>query len=164
MRKTSEMGRLVSRMSQLPACIARPLINRFIRKNMPMAEMAGIAIERLESHQVCCTLKNRRLAKHHSDRVEAGILLLLAEVTSHLCIGINLPDHRQSRLVSVQMDSLALVAVRGDVQAKARVSDEQIMAMHIQPEGQLEMPLALVDDNQRTLAQVSLCWCWTTRD
>jgi len=162
MRKTSEMGRLVSRMSQLPACIAKPLINRYIRKNMPMADMAGIAIERLESHQVCCALKNRCLAKHRGDGVQAGILLLLAEVTGHLCIGINLPDHRQSRLLSVQMDSLA--PVRSHVQAKARINDEQIMAMHIQPEGQLDMKLALLDDNQRTVAQVRMRWCWTTKD
>ncbi len=148
-------------LAALPGWLARPLRDRAIGRVIPFVGTAGIALERLDDDAAVVRLRNRRRVQNHIGGVHAAATALLAETATGLALGWHLPDDATPLLASLEVRYLR--RAQGGLRATAQLPHDAIARLRGEPKGELEVPVAVVDDAGETTVACSLRWAWIPR-
>jgi len=107
------------------------------------------------------TIKNRRKIRNHVGGVHAAAIALLAETTSGIVVGRNVPD---SALPLIKTMNLNYVKRNyGDFRAEARLSAEQIEKIRTQSKGTTVVPVTLTDGKGNESVTCEMVWAWVPK-
>ncbi len=119
---------------------------------------SGVRYEKMTKHEVVVSLENKPEVQNHIHQIHATAMILLAETSTGMVVGMNVPD---DRIMLVKSLNTAFVKrSTGAMRAIASLSDEQIKYIQETEKGELLIPVVVTDEAGVEPIKVEALWAW----
>lgn len=157
----NQFTRLLDRLDVLPGGLSTRAFSIAFGAMVPYVSTSGIRIESVSEQHVVATIKNRRKVRNHVGGVHAAAIALLAETTSGIIVGRNVPD---SALPLIKSMSFKYIKRNyGAFRAEASLSAEQVEQIRNQPKGNTVVPVTLEDGRGNESVSCEMVWAWVPK-
>ncbi len=158
---SNRMTRILDRFAFLPGRLSIVAFSFAFGKAVPFVSTAGVRIESVTEQRVVASIKNRRRARNHVGGVHAAAIALLAETTSGIIVGRNVPDNSLPLIKSINLNYVK--RNYGGFRAEARLSLKQIEQIQTQPTGTMVVPVTLTDERNAEAVTCEMVWAWVPK-
>lgn len=148
----------VDTVNRYPAWLSRFLLTAMFRYKVKLAGTAGIEILHTDGRTVTFRQKNRRKVQNHIGGIHAAAMALLAESSSGFVVGINLPADKLPLIKSMQLNYVK--RAKGNMQAVASLTDEQIEMMKSTDKGEVNVKVVVTDESGNQPLVGEMIWAW----
>ncbi len=149
---------LQQQLQGLPPKVQQEKFTQIIHQIVPMFDTCGIAITQLSNEQCTTTMASEKRVHNQIGSIQSAGIILTAESAMGLAIGIHSPPHLVTLVRNVNTDFLK--KVKGDIQAQAKLSPEQIALLNTQEKGSIELQAVVQDETKATVATCKATWVW----
>ncbi len=125
----NRVTRIFAKLAFLPGDLSVRAFSMAFGKAVPYVSTSGVRIESVTEQKVVASVKNRRKVRNHVGGVHAAAVALLAETTSGLIVGRNIPDSALPLIKCMKLDYVS--RNYGDFRAEATLTEAQIEAQTI---------------------------------
>jgi len=158
MTHQNKLSRLVRRIQQAPEFCQSTLLSLLFGRTIKFAGTAGVIVRRLDLHEACLVLPNRKKVQNHIGSVHAAATALLGESASGFLLGMHVPDDRIPLLKSMNVQYLKRST--GKLTAKVALSNEQIAQIRQQEKGEIRLVVEILDDAGVMPVSAEYIWAW----
>ena len=158
---SNRMPRILDRLTFLPDNLSIRVFSFAFGKVVPFVSTAGVRIESVNEQNVIASIKKRRKARNHVGGVHAAAIVLLAETTSGVIVGRNVPDSSIPLVKSITLNYVK--RNYGDFRAEAHLSAEQIEQIRTRPKGTMVIPVILTDASKAEAVTCETGWAWVPK-
>lgn len=157
----NRLRRALRPLARLPRWLAGPLRNRAIGHAIPFVGTARLALEQLDDAGAVLRLPDRRRVHNHIGGAHAAATALLAETATGLALGWHLPD--ESLPLLVRLDIRYVRRAQGALVATARFDAAAVALLRVEPRGEVDVPVDVVDAAGERPVECALRWAWIPR-
>ncbi|CCI45730.1 unnamed protein product [Albugo candida] len=126
-----------------------------------MAWLCGIKVETWNQTRATASLKNRLRVQNHIGSIHACGMALLAESTTGMVFGINVPETCVPLLKSMKIDYNRRAT--GDLSAVATLTPDQITSIQSMEKGSVRVGVQVRDSEEKEPIECEVVWAWTTK-
>lgn len=137
------------------------LLTKLFCTKVKYAGTSGIKLISINKKHVELKLNNRKKVQNHIGGIHAVAAALLAESTTGIVLGLNVPDTRLPLIKSMKISYQR--RMQGDLKAIAKLSEQQIEAIESQEKGTLIIPVEITDDSGEQPIICEMEWAWITK-
>ncbi|MCU0447211.1 MAG: DUF4442 domain-containing protein [Microscillaceae bacterium] len=155
---TNRMRMGLQQLQALPEAQRPAMLNSFIQNQVKFLGTADVKIDILEPDQALCSIVNQAKVQNHIGTVHAAAMTLLAETATGMVLSMNMPDDKIQ--VAKSMNIKFVKMAKGNLQALATLTPEQIQAVQTTEKGEITVAVKVTDDagNEPLLAEI--VWAW----
>lgn len=154
----NQLQMLKQQLKDFPVATQKQQFNQIIHQVVPMFGNCGISVEALAEHQCKTSMASDKKVHNQIGSIQSAGIILTAESAMGLVIGINLPAQQVSLVKKVDTDFVK--KVKGNIQAEAHLTQEQIKLLQETEKGTLDLEVAVTDETQSTVAICKATWAW----
>lgn len=147
--------------STVPKVLQPTVLSLAFNSQIKYAGTTGIAIQQWSPQETVVNLKNRWRVQNHIKGVHATAMATLAESATGMVFGVNVPDTHLPLLKSMTINYTKLA--KGNLQAVARLDEEQIAKIQNDEKGSVVVPVKVTDEDGKEPIQVEMEWAWTPK-
>lgn len=159
--KSNRLARLVKKIKGYPRFLQQPVLNFAIRKTVKLVGTAKLDVVELTNTHSIFKLKNRKRVQNHIGTIHAAGMALIAETATGMVVGMNVPDDRVPVIKSFKVDFLK--RVKGDLVAKAHLTEAQIEQILTREKGETEVAVTVTDEEGKEPIECQMLWAWTPK-
>lgn len=161
MSAPNPLRRLIDKVNGYPQWLSKRILTWAFCHKVKLAGTAGLEILETDGRTVTMRQRNLKKAQNHIGSVHAAAMALLAESATGFIFGVNLPGDKLPLIKSMQIRYLT--RAQGDMQAVARISEEQIQAMQNQERGDTVIAVTVTDSIGAQTIECEMRWAWVTK-
>jgi len=154
-------SRFVNKVHQAPLFLQSFLLTRMFFSQVHYAKTTGIKIQKVSNQEVVITLANQKKVQNHIGGIHAVAAALLAESTTGIVFGMNVPDHCIALLKSMTLRYQR--RMQGALTAKARLTDEQINHINSDNKGDMLIQVLITDESGESPIECEMNWAWVSK-
>lgn len=158
---SNRLSRIVAKIHQLPAILRSPALSLLFGSQVKFAGTAKVRVHELTQNRAVMSLANKRKVQNHIQGVHAAAMALLAESATGFLVGMNVPDDKLPLIKSLKVDYLKRAV--GGLRAEARLTPEQIQAIHSQDKGEVLVAVQVTDEGGNQPIQCEMLWAWVSK-
>lgn len=158
MTQNNRLTKLVKATSKLPKSLRSTIWSKAFGRVVPMVGTANIRYLEVSPDQVKVRIENQRNMQNHIKGVHAAAMALLAETATGFLTGLHVPDHRIILIKSLHVDYLKIA--KGGLTATAYLNAEQQAFIATQENGELLIPVTVIDDAGNEPIRCQMLWAW----
>jgi len=162
MNSLSPLARAVKKIERFPKGLQKFLLNVSIGKAIPFYATGGLQCLELSGKKAVVFLKSRRKVHNHIKGIHASAMVLLAENTSGLLMGMNIPNDKVPVIKSLNVEFIKRCS--GNLTATATITDEQIDLIRTTDKGDTYIPVTLIDSDNKEPVQATMHWAWIQKN
>lgn len=159
--KSNPLRQFAKKVNQYPIWLSSRLLTWMFRHKVKLAGTAKVEILTTDLKTVVFRQKNYKKVQNHIGSVHAAAMALLAESASGFIVGVNLPGDKLPLIKSMKLQYVKRAS--GDMQATARLSDEQIAMMQKQDKGEVIVEVMVTDENAVEPVICEMVWAWVPK-
>ncbi|NQZ82875.1 MAG: DUF4442 domain-containing protein [Colwellia sp.] len=157
----NQLSRYVNKINNMPKFMRSFLLTKLFCTKVKYAGTSGIKLISINKKHVELKLNNRKKVQNHIGGIHAVAAALLAESTTGIVLGLNVPDTRLPLIKSMKISYQR--RMQGDLKAIAKLSEQQIEAIESQEKGTLIIPVEITDDSGEQPIICEMEWAWITK-
>lgn len=161
MNKNNRLASLVTKIGSFPNFLRLPALNFVLRRTVKLVGTAKVEVSKLTKTESEFRLKNRKKVQNHIGTVHAAGMALIAETATGMVVGMNVPDDKVPVIKTLKVDFLK--RAKGDLMAKAHLTEEQINDILTLEKGEVEVAVSVTDDEGKEPIGCQMVWAWTPR-
>ena len=112
-------------------------------------------------NKAVASIANRKRVQNHIGGVHAAAMVLVAENTTGLVVGMNVPDTAVPVVKSLKVDFVKRAT--GSLRAEATLTDEQCERIRTEPKGDVTVNVRVTDEAGVEPIQWEIIWAWTPK-
>ena len=158
---SSKLYSIVNRVNTTaPTFLRGPLLSLIFNTNIKYAGTTGIRVQEWNETHVIVNLKNHLRVQNHLKTIHATAMATLAESTSGMMFGTYLRDTTHLPLLK-SMNIKFVKLAKGNLQAKATITSEQIQDMQTLDKGSTIIDVTVTDEESKQPIICEMEWAWT---
>ena len=157
----NKLARIVENLKKLPAGMDMAAISFAIGKLVKFAGTSGVEFVALSSSTVHVRIRNRKKVQNHIGSVHAAAMALLAETATGIVVGMNVPDGRTPVIKTMKVDYLK--RAKGDMEAIATLTPEDIERIRSTEKGDIVVPVKVTDAEGKEPIACEMTWAWVPK-
>ena len=157
----NKLGRIAVNLSKLPGGLDRVAISLAIGKLVKFAGTSGVEFVEVSTSKVHVRVRNRKKVQNHIGSVHAAAMALLAETATGIVVGMNVPDERTPVIKTMKIDYLK--RAKGDMEAVARLSPEDMERIRTTEKGDIIVPVTVTDGEGKEPISCEMTWAWVPK-
>ncbi|RDX36309.1 DUF4442 domain-containing protein [Kangiella sp. HD9-110m-PIT-SAG07] len=161
MSNDNRLARLVKKIEGYPSFLRGPLLNFALRKTVKLVGTAKVEVMQLTKTESEFRLKNRTKVQNHIGTIHAAGMALIAETATGMVVGMNVPDDKVPVIKTLKVDFLK--RAKGDLVAKAYLTDSQIQDILTLDKGEVEVAVSVTDEEGKEPISCQMVWAWTPK-
>lgn len=155
----NRMQKQLGKLNVLPTKLRLKLTTLFIRKMIPFVGTAKIRFESVTPEKVVAVIPNQKRNQNHIQSVHAAATALLAETSSGICFGLNLPDDKLPLLKSMHVQYTK--RTQGDLTATTTLTDPaEIQRLNNDEKGDITFDVEIRDETGELTNITAMTWAW----
>lgn len=158
MAAKNPLRKLVNTANKFSPWMSSKILTWAFCSQVKLAGTAKIQIVETDGSAVTFRLQNRKKVQNHIKGIHAAAMALLAESATGFITGINLPGDKLPLIKSMKVNYLK--RAQGDMQAVAKLSDEQIAMMQQQDKGEVLVNVVVTDESSESPIECEMLWAW----
>lgn len=161
MSKDNRLARLVNKIESYPTFLRKPLLNFALRKTVKLVGTAKVEVIQLSKTHSEFRLQNRKKVQNHIGTIHAAGMALIAETATGMVVGMNVPDDKVPVIKTLKVDFLK--RAKGDLVAKAHLTEAQIQDILTLEKGEVEVAVSVIDEEGKEPIECQMLWAWTPK-
>ena len=157
----NKLGRIAANLAKLPGGLDRVAISLAIGKLVKFAGTSGVEFVEVSTSKVHVRVRNRKKVQNHIGSVHAAAMALLAETATGIVVGMNVPDERTPVVKTMKIDYLK--RAKGDMEAVARLSPEDMERIRNTEKGDIVVPVTVTDAEGKEPISCEMTWAWVPK-
>ena len=145
----------------MPKFIRSFLLTKLFCTKVKYAGTSGIELLSINNKTVKLRLRNRKKSQNHIGGIHAVAAALLAESTTGIVLGLNVPDTRIPLIKSMKINYQR--RMQGSLRAEAKLTDQQIEDIQLKEKGTLIIPVEITDDSGEQPIICEMEWAWIAK-
>lgn len=154
-------SRYVNNIYKAPTFLQSFLLTLLFCTKVKYAKTTGIKIKKVSNKNVEITLANKKKVQNHIGGIHAVAAALLAESTTGIVFGMNVPDTCIPLLKSMTLRYQR--RMQGALTAKATLTDEQITQINSEEKGDMLISVAITDESGQSPIECDMEWAWVSK-
>lgn len=147
---------------QKPIWLRFKILTWMFRYKVKLVGTCKIDIKETDMKSVTFFVKNRTKVQNHIGSVHAATMALIAESATGFVVGVNLPGDKLPLIKSMNLKYVK--RAYGDMQAVARLTDEQIHTLQTQAKGDFLVDVKVTDASGNEPVIAEMHWAWVEKD
>ena len=148
----------VNKIYKAPQFIQSFLLTQLFNQQVKYAKTTGIKIAKISHQEVVITLANKKKVQNHIGGIHAVAAALLAESTTGIVFGMNVPDTCIPLLKSMTMRYQR--RMQGALSAKASLTNSQLEQINIHDKGDMIIHVEITDESGQSPIECEMEWAW----
>lgn len=161
MKKLNRLAKVVAKTQSLPKFLRMPALNFALRKTVKLVGTAKVEVSQLTHSGSVFKLANRKRVQNHIGTIHAAGMALVAETATGMLVGMNVPDDKVPVIKTMQVNFLK--RAKGDLTARAHLTDEQINNILSTEKGEVEVAVKVTDEEGKEPIECQMIWAWTPK-
>ena len=157
----NRFNRIVSKINKSPDFMRSFLLTRLFCSTVKYAGTSGVKLLSVSNTQVKLALANKKKVQNHIGGIHAVAAALLAESATGIVFGMNVPDTCVPLLKSMKINYQR--RMQGDLQAVARLTNEQVQAITASDKGDLTVAVEITDESGQQPIECIMEWAWVSK-
>ncbi len=158
MNNKNAISSTVAKINKLPAFARKTVMSKLFGGAIKYAGHSGIRFEKLTNNECTVSIKNKRKVQNHIGGVHAIAQSLLAETCTGFVVGMNAPDTSVTVIKSMTIDFVKRST--GDMQATAKLTDDQVQQIQNDEKGELVVDVVITDSVNVEPIKAQMTWVW----
>ena len=155
---SNRFSRIVNKINNGPEFLRQFLLTRVFCGSVKYAGTSKIKLLSVSANKAVLRLNNIKRVQNHIGGIHAIAASLLAESTTGIVVGMNVPDDRVPVLKSMTVNFKR--RMQGNLVAEANLSDEQINQITSTEKGETNVVVTITDDSGQQPIEVDMLWAW----
>ncbi len=151
----------VNKVNKAPQFMQSFLLTTLFTSKVKFAGTTGIKIHKITHQEAILSLKNKKTVQNHIGGIHAVAAAVLAESTTGIAFGMNVPDSKLPLLKSMKINYLR--RMQGDLKAVANLTLEQIEMIEQQDKGDIFVPVIITDESGQQPIECEMEWAWVSK-
>ena len=161
MSKNNRLARLVAKIDGFPSFLREPALNFALRRTVKLVGTAKVEVLKLTKTESEFRLQNRKKVQNHIGTIHAAGMALIAETATGMVVGMNVPDDKVPVIKTLKVDFLK--RAKGDLVAKAHLTETQIQDILTLEKGEVEVAVSVTDEEGKEPIECCMLWAWTPK-
>jgi len=158
----NQLSRYVNKINNMPKFMRSFLLTKLFCTKVKYAGTSGIELILVNKKCVELSLKNRKKVQNHIGGIHAVAAAILAESTTGIVLGLNVPDTRLPLIKSMKISYQR--RMQGNLKAIAKLTDQQLETIENLEKGTLMIPVEITDDSGEQPIVCEMEWAWITKN
>jgi len=158
----NQLSRYVNKINNMPKFMRSFLLTKLFCTKVKYAGTSGIELILVNKKCVELSLKNRKKVQNHIGGIHAVAAAILAESTTGIVLGLNVPDTRLPLIKSMKISYQR--RMQGNLKAIAKLTDQQLETIENLEKGTLVIPVEITDDSGEQPIVCEMEWAWITKN
>jgi len=158
----NKLSRYVNKINNMPKFMQSFLLTKLFCSKVKYAGTSGIELISLNKKCVELSIKNRKKVQNHIGGIHAVAAATLAESTTGIVLGLNVPDTRIPLIKSMKISYQR--RMQGNLRAIAKLTDQQLEIIENQEKGTLMIPVEITDDSGEQPIVCEMEWAWISKN
>lgn len=161
MSKHNPLRKFAEKVLKYPAPFNMFLLTLMFRHKVKLVGTTKLKILHTDLQEVVFFSKNRRKVQNHIGQQHAATMALLAESATGFVVGLNLPGDKLPLIKSMNLKYVRRSV--GDMQAHAKISNEQIKLMQTEAKGEVLVEVRVSDESGEEPIICEMIWAWVEK-
>ncbi|GLR16089.1 DUF4442 domain-containing protein [Portibacter lacus] len=161
MEYNNRLNRSLEKVNKLPKFLQNWARNKAIGRAVPMIGTAGIVFDKISCSELVAHIPNHKKIQNHIHQVHAAATVLLAETTTGILLGMNIPDDKLPLMKKLSVKYIKRSI--GNQTATATLTEEAIQQIRASESGDLIIPVKLVDESGEDVVVAEMNWAWISK-
>lgn len=161
MTANNRLARLVTKIKSYPKFLQIPMLNFALRRTVKLIGTAKLDVIELTKTHSIFKLNNRKRVQNHIGTIHAAGMALIAETATGMVVGMNVPDDKVPVIKTLKVDFVK--RAKGDLVAKAYLSEQQIEQIVTLDKGEIEVAVTVTDEDGKEPIDCQMIWAWTPK-
>ena len=157
----NKLGRIATNLGKLPGGLDKAAWSFAIGKLVKFAGTSGVEFMELTTSKVHVRIRNRKRVQNHIGSVHAAAMAVLAETATGIVVGMNVPDDRTPVIKTMKIDYLK--RAKGDMEAVATLSAEDMQRIRNTEKGDIVVPVVVTDAEGKQPISCEMTWAWVPK-
>ena len=157
----NKLARIVDNLSKLPVGLDMAAMSFAVGKLVKFAGTSGVEFVELTESKVHVRIRNRKKVQNHIGSLHAAAMALLAETATGIVVGMNVPDDRIPVIKTMKVDYLK--RARGDMEAVATLTSDDIKHIRSTEKGDITVPVQVTDEEGKEPISCEMIWAWVPK-
>jgi len=157
----NKLSNYVGKINCLPVFMRSYLLTKLFCTKVKYAGTSGIELISINKKCVELRLKNKKKVQNHIGGIHAVAAAILAESTTGIVLGLNVPDTKLPLIKSMKISYQR--RMQGNLKAIAKLTDQQIAEVKQQEKGVLFIPVEITDDSGEQPIVCEMEWAWVNK-
>ncbi len=137
------------------------LLTTLFTSKVKFAGTTGVKIKKITHQETILFLKNKKSVQNHIGGIHAVAAAVLAESTTGIVFGMNVPDSRLPLLKSMKINYIR--RMQGNLKAVANLTSAQIKVIEQQDKGDVIVPVIITDESGQQPIECEMEWAWVSK-
>jgi len=151
----------VNKANKAPQFMQSFLLTTLFTIKVKFAGTTGVKINKITHQEASLSLKNKKSVQNHIGGIHAVAAAVLAESTTGIVFGMNVPDSKLPLLKSMKINYLR--RMQGDLKAIANLTLEQIQMIEEKEKGDIIVPVIITDESGQQPIECEMEWAWVSK-
>ena len=157
----NRFSRMVAKIYALPTFLHSFLLTKLFCSQVKYANTTGVKIMSVTHNNVELVLHNKKKVQNHIGGIHATAAATLAESTSGIVFGMNVPDDKLPLLKSMKISYVR--RMQGDLKAVATLDNNQIEMIQSEEKGDYMVNVIITDESGEQPIECQMEWAWITK-
>lgn len=158
---SNQISRVVKYIHKTPQRLQPYLLTKLFSFKVKFAATTGIKIRSITHHRVEIALHNNKKVRNHIGGIHAVAAAMLAESSTGIVFGMNVPDDKIPLIKSIKIDYKR--RIKGNLVAVAEISEAQCQLITLEPKGALIIPVKITDESGEEPIICHMDWAWVSK-
>lgn len=159
--KANKFSRMVNKVYNAPRFMQSFLLTQLFCSQVKYAKTTGIKIINISNQSVEISLLNKKKVQNHIGGIHAIAAALLAESTTGIVFGMNVPDHCIPLLKSMKLNYQR--RMQGSLLAVATLTDQQLNQISLNDKGDMTIGVLITDESGQAPIECEMNWAWVPK-
>jgi len=161
MEYNNRLNRNLAKLQSFPKFLQHWMRNRSIGKFVPYIGTSGLDFVKMSCKEVIIAIDNVKKVQNHIHQVHAAATVLLAESSSGMVVGMNIPDDKLPLMKSLSVKYIK--RSQGRQTATAKLSPSQIQSIRETEKGDVNVEVKVVDETGEEVVICEMIWAWVVK-
>ncbi|SET85853.1 DUF4442 domain-containing protein [Thalassotalea agarivorans] len=157
----NRLNKAVQFVYKMPKAWHSFLLTKLFNTQVKYAGTSKIKLLKVSEEEAILTIPNKKPIQNHIGGVHACAAALLAESTTGIVVGVNLPDDKIPLIKSMTIKYKK--RMQGGLIAKATLSPAYIARMKNEEKGDFIVPINIVDESGEEPIEALMEWAWISK-
>lgn len=157
----NRFSRYVAKIYKAPQFLHSYLLTKLFCSQVKYAHTSKIKLLRVTNNEATLHIPNNKKVQNHIGGVHAVAAALLAESTTGIVFGMNVPDTHLPLLKSMSMNFQR--RMQGALTATATLTEQQVIDIENNEKGDMLVPVIITDESGEQPIECIMDWAWVPK-
>lgn len=158
---SNRFSRAIKAVHRFPKKLQPFLLTKLFCSKVKFAATTGVKIQSISHFRVEISLPNNKKVQNHIGGIHAVAAAVLAESTTGIVFGMNVPDNSLPLLKSMKIDYQR--RMQGALTAIATLNQEDIAQIEQSEKGNIMIPVEIFDESGEQPIACTMEWAWVAK-